>query len=79
MKSIFKRLLSIVLIASTAVFASCEIDEGDKVYTPELGAVDEDNIFTVNYQGGTQVIDVYASQPYTVQVIKGNDWIRLVT
>ena len=79
MKSIFKRLLSIAVIASAVVFASCEVDEGDKVYTPELGAVDEDNIFTVNYQGGTQVIDVYASQPYTVQVIKGNDWIRLGT
>ena len=79
MKSIFKRLLSIAIIASAALLASCEIDEGDKVYTPELGAVDEDNIFTVNYQGGNQVIDVYASQPYTVEVIKGKDWIRLGT
>ena len=79
MKSIFKRLLSITFIASSVLFASCDIDEGDKVYTPELGAVDEDNIFTVEYQGGTQVIDVYASQPYTVEIIKGGDWIRLGT
>ena len=79
MKSIFKRLLSITLIASSVLLASCEIDEGDKVYTPELGAVDEDNVFTVNYQGGNQIIDVYASQPYTVEVVKGKDWIRLGT
>lgn len=79
MKSIFKRLLSIAIIASVALFVACEIDEGDKVYTPELGAVDEDNIFTVDYQGGNQVIDVFASQPYTVEVVKGNNWIRLGT
>ena len=79
MKSIFKRLLSIAIIASAALFVACEIDEGDKVYTPELGAVDEDNIFTVDYKGGNQVIDVFASQPYTVEVVKGNNWIRLGT
>ena len=79
MKSIFKRLLSIAIIASAALFVACEIDEGDKVYTPELGAVDEDNIFTVDYQGGNQVIDVFASQPYIVEVVKGNNWIRLGT
>ena len=79
MKSIFTRLLSIAFIATSIIFVACEIDEGDKVYTPELGAVDEDNIFTVDYKGGVQPIDVYASQPYTVSVVKGEEWVRLGT
>ena len=78
MKNLLNKFLIIVALVATATFVACESGY-DKIYSPELGAVDEDNIFTVTHESGSQQIDVYASQPYVAKVIKGQDWVRLGT
>ena len=79
MKKLLKRFLTITAIFSAVVFTACEIDEAERVPSPELGAVDTDNIFEIAYAGSTEQIDVYASQPYVATVAKGEDWVRIGT
>lgn len=66
------------------MFASCAMDEGDYVPSPELGAyidgdTDNSNILSVNYEGGVTKFGVYASQPYVAEVITGSDWVTIGT
>ena len=79
MKKLLKRFLTITAICSAVLFTACEVDEAERVPSPELGAVDADNIFEIAYAGSTEQIDVYSSQPYTATVAKGEDWVRIGT
>ena len=78
-----RRYIRFVLISLAAsVFASCGLDEGDFVPSPELGAyiegdTDNTNVLSVGYTGGVSKFGVYASQPYVAQVISGAEWVRI--
>ena len=78
-----RRYIRFVLISlAAAVFASCGLDEGDHVPSPELGAyiegdVDNSNVLSVEYTGGVSKFGVYASQPYEAQIISGTEWVRI--
>ena len=78
-----RRYIRFVLISlAAAVFASCGLDEGDHVPSPELGAyiegdVDNSNVLSVEFIGGVSKFGVYASQPYEAQIISGTEWVRI--
>lgn len=78
----FKGFLTILALASAVVFTACEVEEGDYVPSPELGAYIEGdtnntNTISMTYTGGTTKFGVYASQPYVAKVAKGADWVRI--
>ncbi len=78
----FRVFLAMFLAVATLSFVSCQVDELEKIPSPELGAYIEGdtnntNILSVEYTGGISEFGVYASQPYIAKVVKGADWVRI--
>lgn len=65
----------IIIVAVAALAVSCSIDDAQYVSADELGAVNSE--YFVPKERGSVQIQLYANKSGDVQILKGEDWVRM--